>query len=73
MADRWSDAASDAYEQRIDDALAQYGRSAPDCPYTYGWGNIPDFISASPRHNEQVDETSVVRSAAAHIKKDIEH
>lgn len=73
LSDIWSRAASDAYRQRIDEALARYGRPAPDRQYTFGQKGVPDFDNDFPEHGGQVNETSVVRAAATRIAEDLKH
>ncbi len=73
LSDMWSRAASDAYRQRIDEALARYGRPAPDRRYTCGQKDVLHFVNDFPMHGGQVDETSVMRATAARIEEDLEH
>lgn len=71
FSDIWSESAFDAYRQRIDKALAQYARHAPNRQYTWGQESVPNFVNDFPTHGGQVDETSVVRAVAAFIEAGI--
>lgn len=66
-----SNDAVDRYYRRIDEALARYSRLAPGRSYTWGRTPIPDFFGYDSSHGGQVDETSVLRSAAKHIEEDL--
>lgn len=67
-----SRAAYDAYARRIDEALARFNRPAPDRQYTSGSQSLASFLSPFFGYDRQADETSVLRSASAHIRNDLE-
>ena len=67
--DMRSNEAVERYGRRVDDALAQYNRSAPSRSYHWGWSGTPDFFGYGI--GGHVDETSVMGSTARQIERDI--